>query len=288
MGAALRPLRAWHPRRRAPTVAVRWVLVASSEASRCGGSAEDLCYQNLADTKQRAHEVPHRLAGGGGGARCPGEGAAGYARLILHRPTGASTDLREHGANRRSNRFAGRCRVHETRAEKLKREQTRSRRQSPPRQHRALRVAPGAIASTRPGRQTRACGSSPIRSRHLSSAKGRSDGPRELCFPAPRGSSPRAEMLAARCRAGVVSHQRAAGGCAPAVVGLAPLFGCTIRPEPAVRGWPRSLFPPWSEKFATALAEVRSTVSSPASPSRRTRRCRCRRSGWIAPDRALS
>jgi len=53
--------------------------------------------------------------------------------------------------------------------------------------------------------------------------------------------------------------------------------------------WPRWLFPaPCSEKFATVLAEARSTVSSPASPSRRTPRCRCRRSGWPAPAPALS
>ena len=43
-----------------------------------------------------------------------------------------------------------------------------------------------------------------------------------------------------------------------------------------------------SKEVATALAEVRSTVSSPASPGRRRPLCRCRRSGWIAPGPALS
>ena len=130
------------------------------------------------------------------------------------------------------------------------------------------------------------------------------------------GSPPRARRCRSQCEAVVIAIIDAVGaqpssrprgtycvrwvipGAVPAVVPpardvLRPMGysrrRASCRPARAGRTASDGLFPaPCSEELATALAEVQSTVFSPASPSRRTPLCRCRRSGWIAPARALS
>ena len=72
----------------------------------------------------------------------------------------------------------------------------------------------------------------------------------------------RARDARGEMRAGVVSNQCAARRlCEPAwyFSRRCRLYQSALNRR--FRGWPRSPFPPCSEKFATALAEVRSTVS---------------------------